>query len=468
MSDGDSSRIIKDAQLSSNRGFSCLSIPTATSVLNLTPNTGALAFNTSTDLVEVYDGTAWIDVGGGGGSGVSSFSGGTTGFDPNFPTTGPITLTGILNISNGGTGNSTLTTTDGVIYSNGTMLTSTVAGTTGQILIGNTGGPPSWSNLSNFGVTSFSAGTTGFFPAVPTAGVVTLSGVLNVSNGGTGSSTVPSNGQIPIGNGTGFTIGPITTGTGISTTTGAGTLQINNTGVTSNIGGTGISVSGATGAVTITNTGLLSIKANGGTAETGVINLVAGTNMTIVDSPAGTFTFTSTGSGGVASFQTSLSGLTPNTATTGAVTLAGVLGITSGGTGSSTGPISVSTTIPALNYPNNYYASIAGVSIGGLYRSNFNSSITPVTSGVSIVFGTPATTVTITVTGTPLVVGTLLTGSTNIQQGTYITSQVSGTTGGSGVYNVTTPIVANTAAATVTGAGYILSANPDILYVRTV
>ena len=128
----------------------------------------------------------------------------------------------------------------------------------------------------------------------------------------------------------------------------------------------------------------------------------------------------------------------------------------------------VSTSIPALNYPNNYYASLAGVPIGGLYRSNFNSSITPVTSGVSIVFGTPATTATITVTGTPLVVGTLLTGSANIQQGTYILSQVSGTTGGTGVYNVTSPIVANTAAATVTSAGYILSSDPDILYVRTV
>ena len=128
----------------------------------------------------------------------------------------------------------------------------------------------------------------------------------------------------------------------------------------------------------------------------------------------------------------------------------------------------ISTNIPALNYPNNYYAMLAGVPIGGLYRSNFNSSITPVTSGVSIVFGTPATTVTLTVTGTPIVVGTLLTGSANIQQGTYILSQVSGTTGGSGVYNVTTPIVANTSAATVTGAGYILSSEPDIIYVRTV
>jgi len=38
----------------------------------------------------------------------------------------------------------------------------------------------------------------------------------------------------------------------------------------------------------------------------------------------------------VSSFQTSLSGLTPSTATTGAVTLAGTLGVSSGGTGTST------------------------------------------------------------------------------------------------------------------------------------
>lgn len=37
--------------------------------------------------------------------------------------------------------------------------------------------------------------------------------------------------------------------------------------------------------------------------------------------------------GGVTSFQTSLNGLTPNTSTTGAVTLAGTLGVSSGGTG---------------------------------------------------------------------------------------------------------------------------------------
>jgi hypothetical protein len=42
------------------------------------------------------------------------------------------------------------------------------------------------------------------------------------------------------------------------------------------------------------------------------------------------------GSSPVTSFQTSLSGLTPSTSTTGAITLAGTLGLTSGGTGATT------------------------------------------------------------------------------------------------------------------------------------
>ena len=61
-------------------------------------------------------------------------------------------------------------------------------------------------------------------------------------------------------------------------------------------------------------------------------------------------------SGGVTSFQTSLSGLTPSIATTGVVTLAGTLGVASGGTGATTltgyvigngvGAMTASSTIP--------------------------------------------------------------------------------------------------------------------------
>lgn len=59
-------------------------------------------------------------------------------------------------------------------------------GAAGQVLTSQgTTLPPVWTSVSA-GVTSFSADGTGLLPAVPTAGAVTLSGVLNVWNGGTG------------------------------------------------------------------------------------------------------------------------------------------------------------------------------------------------------------------------------------------------------------------------------------------
>ena len=119
---------------------------------------------------------------------------------------------------------------------------------------------------------------------------VNIGSALPVTSGGTGLSTIPTNGQLLIGNGTGYTLNTLGTGAGISVTNGLGTITVANTGVLSNIAGAGISVSSATGNVTIANTGVLSWA--GGTT-----------------------------------------GLTPAAATTGAVTLAGTLIAANGGTG---------------------------------------------------------------------------------------------------------------------------------------
>lgn len=121
---------------------------------------------------------------------------------------------------------------------------------------------------------------------------VNLGSALAVTSGGTGLTTIPTNGQLLIGNGSGYTLNTLGTGVGISVVNGAGTITIANTGVLSNIAGSGISVSSATGDVTIANTGVLSFS--GGTT-----------------------------------------GLTPATATTGTVTLAGTLIAVNGGTGQS-------------------------------------------------------------------------------------------------------------------------------------
>jgi hypothetical protein len=183
------------------------------------------------------------------------------------------------------------------------LLTTTAAPTNGQLLIGSTGAAPVKAALTqgtgitvtngagsitiaNAGVTSFSAGTTGLTPNTATTGAVTLAGTLSVANGGTGIATVPTNGQLLVGNGTNYTVATLGSGTGISTTTGAGTLTINNTGVTSIVAGTGITISGATGAVTINST------ASGGVTSVGLalpsIFTVSGSPVTTTGTLTGT------------------------------------------------------------------------------------------------------------------------------------------------------------------------------------
>ena len=54
-------------------------------------------------------------------------------------------------------------------------------------------------------------------------------GVVPVASGGTGLSTIPTNGQLLIGNGTGYTLNTLGFGTGISITNGTGTITVTNT-----------------------------------------------------------------------------------------------------------------------------------------------------------------------------------------------------------------------------------------------
>jgi hypothetical protein len=103
-----------------------------------------------------------------------------------------LVLTNDLTVANGGTGASTLTA-NGVLYGSGTSaIAATAVGTTGQVLIGNTGAAPSWDTLSSNTVSSFSAGTTGLTPSTSTTGSITLAGTLALANGGTGATTAPN------------------------------------------------------------------------------------------------------------------------------------------------------------------------------------------------------------------------------------------------------------------------------------
>jgi hypothetical protein len=68
-------------------------------------------------------------------------------------------------------------------------VSSSAAPTTGQVLTATSGTAATWQTPASGGVTSFSAGTTGFTPSTGTTGAVTLAGTLGIANGGTGATT---------------------------------------------------------------------------------------------------------------------------------------------------------------------------------------------------------------------------------------------------------------------------------------
>lgn len=188
--------------------------------------------------------------------GVSSFSAGTTGFLPNTATTGAISLSGILSRANGGTGVSTGTPTNGqLLIGDGTGYTLSTLTAGAGVTITNSAGSITIASSGISGVASFSGGTTGLTPNTPTAGVVTLAGVLNISNGGTGIATAPSNGQLLIGNGTNYSLSTLTAGAGITITNNAGSIAIASSliSVVTSITGTAnqINTSATTGNVTL-------------------------------------------------------------------------------------------------------------------------------------------------------------------------------------------------------------------------
>ena len=105
-------------------------------------------------------------------------------------------LTTALSVPQGGTGATTLTSNN-VILGNGSSAVQFVApGTSGNVLTSN---GTTWSSSApapSAGVSSFSAGSTGFTPSTATTGAVTLSGTLAVGNGGTGVATITTGGLV--------------------------------------------------------------------------------------------------------------------------------------------------------------------------------------------------------------------------------------------------------------------------------
>lgn len=118
-------------------------------------------------------------------------------------------LTTPLTAPQGGTGFGTYAVGDILYASTTTALAKLADVATGNAIIsGGVGTAPSWGKI---GLTTH------------------VSGTLGVANGGTGLTATPTNGQLDIGNGTGFTRTTLTAGSNISVTNSSGGIQISST-----------------------------------------------------------------------------------------------------------------------------------------------------------------------------------------------------------------------------------------------
>ena len=167
-----------------------------------------------------------------------------------------ITITG-----SGGQGTLSGMTPNGVLYAADANTAATVVGTTGTVLHGVTNGAPVFSSVDL---------------------TADISNILPIANGGTGLATIPTAGQILIGNGTGYQLGTITAGTGIGITNGNGSITLANNGVISLSGTTNQVIVGGTGGVL--NVSLPQDIANTSTPTFSALNLQSNTNQLVLGS----------------------------------------------------------------------------------------------------------------------------------------------------------------------------------------
>ena len=397
---------------------------------------------------------AWTTISGSGTVTSVNGSGGTTGLTVTggpITSSGTLTLGGTLNIANGGTGQTTasaafnalspITSTGDLIIGNGTNSATRLAiGTSGYVLTSN-GTTASWA-ASSGGVSSFSADTTGFTPNSATTGAIVLSGTLNIANGGTGITSFGTGVQTALGQnvtGSGSIVlatsptlvtpalgtpssATLTNATGLPLTTGVtGTLPIGN-------GGTGqTTASAAFNALSpITSTGDLILGSGVNTAT----RLAIGSNGYVLTSNGTTASWTALPAN-VSSFSAGTTGFTPNSATSGAVTLSGTLNIANGGTGITSFGTGVQTALGQ---------NVTGS--GSIVLATSPTLVTP-TLGVASATSINKVTITAPATGSTL---TLADGSTLATSGAY--SLTLTTTAATNVTLPTSGTLVNTAVTT--------------------
>jgi hypothetical protein len=226
---------------------------------------GAIWYDTSTVNGELkyWNGAAWIDIipkstasnqtllsslsglvwTSGTGTGIPVFANSPT---ISSPTISSATFTGTTTApefsASGLTGATSASryvgaTTSGAPTTGSFLVGDFVIDQTGKIWICTTAGSPGTWSFAGGGVNTFSGGATGLTPSTATSGAITLSGTLNVANGGTGTTTSTGSGSVVLSNTPTLTTPNIGAATGTSLA------------ASGEVSGSDIKASGLTGAV---------------------------------------------------------------------------------------------------------------------------------------------------------------------------------------------------------------------------
>lgn len=119
--------------------------------------------------------------------------------------------------------------------------------------------------------------------------------------------------------------------------------------------------------------------------------------------------------------------------------------------------------VPSLFVPNNGNAQLAGVAIGGYYKSAFTQAGTASPFSITASYVATGTTLTVTATSGVLAPGQFLTGGTSAAS-VQIIAQLTGTAGSTGTY---TTSISQANGVTATGVTSF-NGQPDLLYIRTI
>lgn len=246
--------------------------------------------------------------------------------------------------------------------------------------------------------------------------VFSLATPVAVANGGTGTSSTPTNGQLLIGNGSGYTLSTLTAGSGVSITNSAGSITLTATGT----GGTVVAVTASaplasTGGVSpnisianSTGTGNVVLDNGASIFSATITGAVSASITTITGSSANITTVTGTTAGFSSAAITQLSGTSA-----GITTVSGTTTTFSSGTITQFGATSATiTTLSGTNvtYPNANFTSATVTNLGStsanittLTGSSMNvTTATHASANITTINGTSAdiTTITGTTIGT--------------------------------------------------------------------